>query len=217
MSVFIFFELLSYITISINFLSGFATSHIKLLPTIIGVVYILLSYQFLKDSSNNLKATLFLAFVADIFFIVFKIPVLGVEAFILAQLCNFFYLCKISDLNMLLLLGGVNLLLYVMFGNNILIFEAIIYALLSVTNLFISRIKIRDGGAPKEFFWGLICLFICDLSVALLNSFSLSTSIYKLLNIIEWSFYIPYLLVIVKIISYDYYYFTDKNIELPYN
>ena len=210
MKLYIFFEFISIIIIIVNFVTKFTTSYVKLLPTMFTILYLLLNTKYLTKNNYYLKLSIILAFCADFFFAI-EVPVLGVEFFIVVQLCYLYYLFARKNLKETLPLIFGNLFLYLIFNNKILILESLLYALISLLNIKFAY-RLTKEILSKKFLFSLIFLFICDFSIAIIESFKPTYIVYISLSIIEWICYIVYLINMTRYISNNSRYETYSNI-----
>lgn len=150
---------------------------INLLPILINFIYI-----FPKKVDKRLKISLTLPLVADYIFLYTPNKTLGISCFILIQIGYYLYLRK-KPKNTLYLFGLCNIVISFL-SNKLLKIEGIIYALLSITNIYFVCKKSLKEKKEKRLKYGLILLAICDTCIATKYFFKKENSKW-ILDIIE--------------------------------
>lgn len=144
-----------------------------------------LLFSFSKKINIKLRLILLVTVVADFFFLFFNNCVLGISIFILVQSIYFMYLNKKNNI-LLITCSLINILCVVLFYKKLIIFEGIIYSILTFINIYKSYKLSKEDKRFKLISITLICLFVCDLSILLKYIFKLGV----VFEIIEWIFYI---------------------------
>ncbi len=194
MYLYIFFQIIFLIIIIINFVNSTNFDIIKIFPTLISIIYILINR--IKSNKVNFYLTLSLifSFLADIFFILIKKSVLGISSFIIVQIFYFFFIKDKS--NKILLLSIINFIICLILDKKILIVEAILYGLIVIINIFLTIKKIRLKRISILFLVAILCLLVCDINIVIIRKFDLSTNLKIICHCIEWTFYIANLTLI---------------------
>lgn len=194
MYLYIFFEISYLILILINFILNKYSELFRIGPTIISVIYVLISNHKKEKVDIYLLLSLIFSLNGDIFFLLIDKHTLGIASFIIVQMFYLFYVKgKSSKISLLILL---NFIICVIFGKRLQIIESIIYVSMFIINIIFAYKSIKRKELSPLFLFALISLLICDINVAIINKIDLSQSLKLICSTIEWIFYTLNLIII---------------------
>lgn len=194
MYLYIFFEIAYLFLILINFILNKYSEIFRIGPTIMSVIYISISKNKKEKPNIYLILSMIFSLSGDIFFLLIDRHTLGIASFIIVQMFYFFFLKEKS--NKILFLVLLNFIISIIFGEKILIIEAIVYAIIFITSIITAFKSVKNKEISPLFLIALFSLLTCDINVAILNKIDLSKSLRFLCSSIEWINYISNLIII---------------------
>lgn len=138
---------------------------------------------------------LFLSLLADIFFLCTDFLGIGVALYIGVHL-TYRHILKKKTKAIAIVLYLINLLLVVLFESRMKTVEAIVYALLFLSNVILVTRKSKLDKSVTMFTKGLYLLAACDISIVL-KLFTKNDLFYGAIDVIEWTAYLLSQLAIV--------------------
>ncbi len=163
----------------------------KYLPILLNLLF-----SFTKRIDVRLKLGLLFTAIADYCFLFINNYTLGVAFFILVQTFYYLYIRKSRE-KILIFFSTLNIVLVLVFNENLLIVEAIIYSIFMISNILkLFKLSKLDNDI-KLLKYSLILLLLCDLCIAIKYVFNLNYNIRIILDLVEWICYIPSQVILI--------------------
>lgn len=188
LTLYIFIQMLCMILIcigSFKFPNMYLLELLKFFP-------ILLNLIMCFNRKINIKLKLILLFVvlADFAFLFLNSCVYGISLFVFVQIIYMDYLINIKHKEVYLM-PFVNFGIVCILNQKLILIEGIIYGILLFFNIMLVTKNIKKSNSKTLLKKSLLFLLICDVFIALKYIIEFKNqSIFNILDIIEWSFYL---------------------------
>ena len=195
-----FIQLVLIILVKFYYSSNIVLLNIlTLTPILLSVFYATYYHTNIEEDSKLLYFSLIAAVFGDICLIYFN-QALGISFFFIAQSFYYSYLNKGKDLKILIPFVIINSLFCYHYGNNALMPEAALYALITLFNVIKSIKLIIRKKIKVAYFMSFIFLMLCDVSLFLLfvfTEYKINLINIDIFYVIEWISYIMFQTLLV--------------------